>query len=122
MVQHRKTRHTIFKKEKRDIDNYKRQKAKTCKWDILENRLNKRNPKKKTALCKFNFQRLKNMVRRVTIACEKVHICNPPVNYIAFRVHKVFYSTSAEIYSENWSRLIFVFQFVNYISTVVHIP
>ena len=43
------------------------------------------------------------MVRRVTIACEKVHICNPPVDYIAVRVHKVFYSASAEIYSENWS-------------------
>jgi len=44
------------------------------------------------------------MVRRVTIAYEKVHICNPPVDYIAVREHKVFYSSSAEIYSENWSR------------------
>jgi len=60
-------------------------------------------PKKKTALRKFNFKRLKNMTRRVNIACEKAHIFSPPVDYIAVRVHEVFYSTSAEIYSENWS-------------------
>ena len=62
------------------------------------------------------------MVRRVNIVCEEAHICSLSVDYIAVRVHKVFYSTSAEIYSENWSREIFVFQFVNYISTVVHFP
>jgi len=30
------------------------------------------------------------MVRRVNIACKKAHICSPPVDYIAVRVHKVF--------------------------------
>jgi len=86
-----------------DIDNYKRQKAKPCEWDILGKKLNKGTPKKQL-LSKFNFQRLEIMVRRVNIACEKAHVCSPPVDYIAIRVHKVFCSTSAENYSGNWSR------------------
>ena len=67
---------TLFSKEekKKGIDNYYRQKANTYKWDIFEKEALIKGTQKKTALRKFNFQRLKNMVRRVTIACETVHI------------------------------------------------
>jgi len=47
-----------FQKKKKDIDSYKRQKAKPCEWDILEKKLNKGT--QKTGLSKCNFQRLKN--------------------------------------------------------------
>jgi len=95
---------TLFSKGKKKIVTIVRDKRLKPVSGIYSKRGLIKGTQKKTALRKFNFQRPKNMVRRVTIACEKVHICNPPVDYIVVRVHKVFYSTSAEIYSENWSR------------------
>ena len=63
---HKENTSHYFQKKKKDIDNYKRQKAKPCEWDILGKSLVKEPPppqKKEQLLSKFNFQRLEIMVR-----------------------------------------------------------
>ena len=60
MVQHRKTRHTIFKKgKKKGIDNYYRQKANTYKWDIFEKGALIKGTQKKQLCASLIFRGLK---------------------------------------------------------------